>query len=336
MSVFNIADAGETPPPAQLMMLATAHFAARSLHMIANAGVADHVGETPRPVAEIAREADVDADALHRMLTLLAMHGVFRFENGGWAHTPASSLLARDHPLSMHALAAMMGDEGNWRSLGVLDHSLRTGRPAAEKINAKGIWGHYADHPDEARQFDAAMTAKSHGDIAMLVAALNLTGVKTVADIAGGRGHFLRAILEANPNVSGVLFDQPEVVAAAPDHPRQEKVCGDFFKSEMPKADLYLMTHIIHDWADRESVAILKNLRVAAPKGARLVLYELGMPEGPEPHPAKMLDIVMLTVTGGRERTAAQYAALFRNAGWSEDGVIATVGPMALHCARAG
>ena len=113
------------------------------------------------------------------------------------------------------------------------------------------------------------------------------------------------------------------------------RIGGDFFKLGLPAADLYLMTHILHDWADAEALAILKNLRAAAPSGARLVVYELALPEGPEPHPAKTLDIVMLAVPGGRERTAAEYAALFAASGWDDAGLIATQGPMALHCARA-
>jgi hypothetical protein len=323
------------PPPAQVMQLATSHFSARCLHVIAGAGIADHVSDTPRPSAAIAADARVDADALHRMLRLLAMHGLFKYESAGWTHTPASALLRSDHTASMRALAAMMGDPVNLSSLAVLDHSLKTGAPAASQIHRGGAWGYYAEHPEFARQFDAAMTAKSHSDIALLVQALDTADAKTVADIAGGRGHFLKAILDAHPGMTGTLFDQPDVVANAIEHPRMSKLGGDFFKGGLPAADLYLMTHILHDWADAESLAILKNLRVAAPAGARLIVYELALPEGPEPHPAKTLDVVMLAVTGGRERTAAEYAALFAASGWIDAGVIPTPGPMALHIARA-
>ena len=337
MSAFanpsNHADA--LPPPAQVMQLAAGHFPARCLHVIASAGVADHVSDTPRSSDAIAADARVNADALHRMLRLLAMHGLFKHESAGWTHTPASALLRSDHPASMRALAAMMGDPVNLSSLAALDHSLKTGAPAASQIHEGGAWGYYAEHPDLARQFDAAMTGKSHSDIALLVQALNTADAKTVADIAGGRGHFLKAILDAHPNMTGTLFDQPDVVASAIEHPRMAKLGGDFFRGGLPAADLYLMTHILHDWADAESLVILKNLRAAASAGARLIVYELALPEGPEPHPAKTLDIVMLAVTGGRERTAAEYAALFAASGWVDAGIIPTPGPMALHLARA-
>jgi hypothetical protein len=323
------------PPPAQIMQLATSHFAARCLHVIAGAGIADHVDETPRSSVAIAADAKVDADALHRMLRLLAMHGLFKFEGEGWTHTPASAMLRSDHPMSMRALAAMLGDPLNWASLAVLDHTLRTGAPAAYQVHKDGGWGYYSEHPELARQFDAAMSGKSQGDIGLLLQALDIADAKTVADIAGGRGHFLKAILDAHPAVTGILFDQPDVVANAIEHSRMAKVGGDFFKGGLPTADLYLMTHILHDWADAEAFAILKNLRAVAPAHARLVVYELALPDGPQPHPAKTLDIVMLAVTGGRERTAKEYTTLFAASGWVDAGVVPTPGPMALHVARA-
>jgi hypothetical protein len=179
------------------------------------------------------------------------------------------------------------------------------------------------------------MTAKSHGDIALLLAMLDMAEVSAVADIAGGRGHFLATILDAHPQVRGILFDQPDVIANAIDHPRMEKAPGNFFEGSLPTADLYLMTHILHDWSDQESIAILRNLRKVAPKGAKLVVYEFALPEGPEQHPSKAIDIVMLTIAGGRERTAKEYAALFATAGWSGGGMVKTPGPMALHVAYA-
>jgi hypothetical protein len=323
------------PPSAHIFNLSMGHFAARCLHTIATAGIADHVSDTPSPSSAIAAAAGVKADALHRILRLLATNGIFRFSEGGWSHTPLSLLLRTDHPHSMRAFAAMLGDGVNWASLGEMSYTLKTGAPAARQVHPDGVWGYYAEHQDLARQFDAAMTAKSHGDTALLIGMLDMAGVTDVADIAGGRGHCLTAILDAHPQARGILFDQASVIDNAISHPRMTKLAGDFFRGDLPAADLYLMTHILHDWSDEESITILKNLRKAARPGAKLVVYELALPEGPEPHPSKGLDIVMLTVVGGRERTAAEYAALFATAGWSNGEVIPTLGPMALHVAYA-
>ena len=332
-STLSAAGAADLPPPVQLMRLATGHYAARALHIIADVGVADHLGDAPRSAGDIAEDAKLNADALERLLRLLTMHGLFApTTDGRWTHTDASRLLRADHPFSMRPMAVMMGDGTNWGSLEKLKHTLKTGRAAGELLHPKGLWAWYAEHPAEARMFDAAMTAKSHGDVAFLLSALDLKGVSVVADIGGGRGHFLRAILDANPTVKGILFDQPDVVAAAADHPRIAKHGGDFFKRDLPSADLYLLTHIIHDWADKESIAILKNLRDCAPKGSRVVLYELLTPEGAEPHPARVLDVIMLAVVGGRERTPSEYRALLEAAGWRDAGIVKTPGMMALHC----
>lgn len=331
-SMFALPDSAGEPPPMQVMRVATAHFTARALHVVAEAGVADHLDDAPRGAAEIAEDAKLNADALERLLRLLSMHGVFAPASGKWTHTDASRLLRADHPFSIRAMAIMMGDGANWGSLEKLKHTLKTGQTAGDLLHPKGVWGWYAEHPAEARMFDAAMTAKSHGDVAFLLSALDMTGVSVLADIGGGRGHFLRGVLEAHPSVKGVLFDQAEVVATAADHPRATKQAGDFFKGGLPQADLYLLTHIIHDWADKEALAILKNVRAAAPKGARIVLYELMTPEDAEPHPARMLDVVMLAVVSGRERTPSEYRALLEAAGWRDAGVARTPGMMALHC----
>lgn len=325
----------DIPPPAQVFGLATLHYTARCLQIVAKLGVADHVNDTPKPAAEIAAAAGVNPDALHRMLRLLAMHGVFRLSEGGFAHSELSALLRSDHPMSMRAFATMMADATNWQSLQQLEHSLLTGGAAAEIAFPNGVWAYYRENPEAARAFDAAMTAKSQGQIAALLGAFDFAGVKTLADIGGGRGHFLRAVLDAHPQLKGVLFDQPDVIAAALEHPRMAKVAGDFFQGGLPAADCYLMTNVIHDWADAQAVAILKAAREAAPEGARLMLLEFALPEDETPAPAKVVDIIMLTVTGGRERTGAEYAALFSRAGWVSEGVLPLDGGAALFLARA-
>lgn len=324
----------DLPPPVQVLALATLMFPARCVHAVAEAGVPDHVTNKPRPIEAIAEAAGVMADPLRRVLRLLEAHGLFAEEAGGWRHTPASETLRSDHPASTRAFARMIGNEINWEAAGRMVDTLRTGRMAAEAVHPGGSWAWYRENPEQARIFDAAMVSKSQGEIGLLLMMHDFSSASRVVDVAGGAGHFLHAVLGAHPHLEGVLFDLPDVVAAAPDHPRASKVAGDFFKDTLPAADTYLLSNIIHDWDDAEAVAILDCVRRSAPSGAHVLLLEQWLPPGPEFHPAKNLDIVMLLIVGGRERTDADYRGLFERAGLIPAGTRMSPGTVALQVAR--
>jgi hypothetical protein len=195
-----------------------------------------------------------------------------------------------------------------------LGHALRTGRPAAEVAFPEGIFNYLAKHPDESLVFDRAMTAKSHSEIAAVLRAYDFSRFATIADIGGGRGHLLEAVLNKAPQATGVVFDLPHVLGArgsAHTHGRVSVQSGDFFKDPLPICDAYLLKNILHDWSDAESIEILKSVRRSAPSSASLLVIEAELPEGLEPHPAKWLDVVMLGWASGRERTASEYTQLF-------------------------
>lgn len=320
----------QIPPSARIWEIATGHLLPRCLHVVAELGIADRLAETPMTAAALAHGAEIDADALDRMLRLLAVAGIFEARGNAWAHTDLSRVLRDDHPQSMRAFVRMIGDRLNWAAAGELAHTLRTGQTAITKIAPEGMWAYLQSHAETARIFDAAMTAKSGAEIAALVPAFDFTRYKTIADIGGGRGHILAAILAATPEAQGVLFDQPAVVAAVSPSPRMRAQGGDFFRDALPVADAYILGNVVHDWADREAEAILRNVRRAAPRHAELLLLESMLPEGPEPHLAKVLDIVMLTITGGRERTQREYEALLGAAGWRLDRAVPTASPVSV------
>lgn len=320
----------QIPPSARIWEIATGHLLPRCLHVVAELGIADRLAETPMTAAALAHGAEIDADALDRMLRLLAVAGIFEARRNAWAHTDLSRVLRDDHPQSMRAFVRMIGDRLNWAAAGELAHTLRTGQTAITKIAPEGMWAYLQSHAETARIFDAAMTAKSGAEIAALVPAFDFTRYKTIADIGGGRGHILAAILAATPEAQGVLFDQPAVVAAVSPSPRMRAQGGDFFRDALPVADAYILGNVVHDWADREAEAILRNVRRAAPRHAELLLLESMLPEGPEPHLAKVLDIVMLTITGGRERTQREYEALLGAAGWRLDRAVPTASPVSV------
>lgn len=309
--------------------ITTAGASARSLHVVADLGVADHIDDSPVPVEELGSRCGADPDALDRVLRLLAAHGIFERRDGGYRHTESSQLLRSDHPMSMRAFARMFGLPLVWSSLGRLDHSVRTAAPAAELVEPKGLWAYLQNHPDEARIFDGAMTAKAHADIAAVLGAYDFRAFHTIADIGGGRGHLLRAVLEAVPTARGVLFDLPGVIESL-DVPGERLTHhpGDFFVDPLPRADAYVLMEVIHDWADAEATTILRGIRRAASAGAVVLIIEAVMPEDDADLRVHTLDVVMLTVTGGRERTARRLGALLHSADFRLSTVIETGGPI--------
>lgn len=310
---------------AQLIrQMAAGHVLPRCLHVVAELGVADALDDSPRTAAELARDVGADADALHRVLRLLAAHGVFELTGDRFGHSAASHLLRSDHPRSMRPLARMMGLPIKWATYGMLEHAVRTGRPAAEHAAAGGFWTHLEQHPAEAAIFNAAMEARAHLQVAAVIAAYDFSPFAVIGDIAGGRGHLLRAALDAAPNAQGVLFDLPQVVQQVAPSPRLTLHGGDFFKDEVPTCDAYLVMEVIHDWGDEDALAIFQTLRRAAAPGARLLLVEWVLTDDAGPHWAKTIDVHMLAMFGGRQRSLGEFRSLLDRTGFRLDREIAT------------
>ena len=320
----------QTPPSARIWQIATSHLLPRCLHVIADAGVADRLGDTPMTAEALADACGVDANALGRMLRLLAVEGVFEAHESAWRHTELSRLLRSDHPQSMRPFVLMIGSRVNWSAAGELAHALRSGNAAVTAVVPEGMWAYMRGHPEEARIFDAAMTAKSSAEIAALIPAFDFTRYGTIADIGGGRGHILAAALAAAPRANGVLFDQPGVVADLPASPRLRVQGGDFFRDPLPAADAYILGNVLHDWPDVEAQAILRSVRRAAPKHAEILILESIVPEGSQPHLSKVLDIVMLALTGGRERTRGEYESLLAAGGFHLERIVPTASPISV------
>lgn len=323
-------DPAAPPPPAPhevLRDMAAGWVLPRSLQVVADLGVADALGDAPQTAAALAQAAGAHPQALERVLRLLASHGVFAVGTGGGvSHTPASRLLRGDHPQSLRAFVRMIGLPFIRGASEHFEHAVRTGRPAVERFAPDGAFPYLAQHPEEAHIFDEAMAAKAHAQVAGVLAAYDFAGFGVVGDIGGGRGHLISAILDASPGTRGVLFDQPHVVAgvAGLASDRLALVGGDFFADALPACDAYVLMEIIHDWADAEAAAILRAVRAAAPPHAVVLLVEDIVPEAPGPHWAGMLDVLMLAVTGGRQRTAREYGALLAGCGFRAERVLDT------------
>jgi len=305
---------------ASIQELSAGYFASRSLHVVAELGIADALGDEPMTVEALAAATNADADALGRILRLLQPQGVFNLEGGLVTHSAASLLLRSDHPRSLRDFTRMFGLTLNWRSAELLLDTVKTGGAAAPRAFDGGFWGHLARNPEEARVFDAAMTAKALGQVGAIIAAYDFCSFRHIMDVGGGQGHLIRAILRSCPDAKGTLFDLPHVVeaarAAGDEGGRLTFQGGDFFKDQLPAADAYILMEVVHDWADPSVEKILGTLKASAPTGAKLLLIETEVPEGPEPDWSKTLDIVMLTLFAARQRTVEQYRVLMETQGF--------------------
>ncbi|MBW3650459.1 MAG: hypothetical protein KY458_07830 [Actinobacteria bacterium] len=317
MTATATASAGtpQAPPHEPIWELAEAIVASRSLHVVAELGVADHVGDGPVPAEDLAAACGADPDALERVLRLLATHGIFEPASGGYRHTKSSLLLRSDHPMSMRAFARLNGLPVFSATFGELEHSVRTGSPALELVAPNGLWPYLQEHPEEAAVFEEAMTAKAHADVAAVLDVYDFSRHRRIADVGGGHAHLIEAILDKHHDVTGVLFELPHVADEVAPSPRLEVISGDFFTDPLPGCDAYLMMNILHDWDDERASAILAAVAKSSEPGAAVLVVETVMPEGPEQHWAKTLDVLMLAVTGGRERTEAEYRRLLGHAG---------------------
>lgn len=303
-------------PHEVLWALSTGVVPARTLQVIAELGVADHVGDRPVAVAELALACQAHPDGLERALRLLCAYGVFEFQEEGVAHTDASRLLRSNHPMSMRGFPRMMGMPSFTASFNHLEHAVRTGSPAFEVVDGQGLFAYLQAHGDEARIFNEAMMSKAAADIGAVLASYDFKRHRRIADIGGGRGHLLQAVLDSAPDATGVLFDLPQVIdSVGTGADRLTLQAGDFFTNPLPAADAYILMEIIHDWNDAEATAILGAVRSAAAPGATVLIIESAAVDGQLDARVQTLDMIMLAITGGRERTSGQLTHLLERAG---------------------
>jgi hypothetical protein len=329
----------EIPAEAVLGQIVMGAFTSQAVYVAAKLGIADLVKDNPRPVAELAAETNTNAGALYRVLRALSSIGVFtETAPKTFALTPLAEPLLSDRPGTMRDMAIWIGEEPHWRVYGEMLHSVRTGKTAWGRVHGEEVFP-YLFQTDRAlgEIFNRAMTSFSATVAPAIAAAYDMTGVETLVDVAGGHGLLLSAFLKANPNLKGVLFDLPEVIEGAGAllegegvADRVETATGDFFASVPAGADAYMMKHIIHDWDDARSIAILKNIRAAMNENGRVLIVEMVVKEGNEPDFSKIMDLEMLVSPGGVERTADEYRELLANAGFRLTRIIPTASPYSI------
>lgn len=311
------------PNTIALSRMISGYAASQVVYVIAKLGIAELLAGGARTNDELAAATQTRPELLFRVLRAAASIGLIA-EGSAQTFTlaPLGELLRPETEESQLAFALMMGEE-HYFVYGRLLETLRTGENAFEKLYGKPIFDFLSEHPDKGRVFDAAMTSIHGRETAAVLDAYDFSGLGVLADVGGGNGTKLMAILHRYPALKGILYDLPQVVErAAPRFTaagladRCRLLSGDFFQEVPPGADAYLMRHIIHDWDDEKSLTILRNCYRAMRPGAKLLLVESVIPPGNEPMGAKFLDLTMMLIPGGLERTAEQFRALYEQAGF--------------------
>lgn len=329
------------PAPAVLLKLTSGGMlVAQAIYVAAELGVADLLRSGPRPVAHLARATGTDAPSLYRVLRALASVGIFAETRPGvFRLTRLADSLRSDSPGSMRAWARYAGAEWQHEHWGAALACVRSGRSAYENVHGKSFFAWLAEHPEAGRRFDEAMTSLTAITTPAVVAGYDFSDIGTLFDVAGGRGSLLAAILADNPRLKGVLFDLPQVVADTRRDsplnepalaPRRALAGGSFFEEIPAGGDAYLLKSILHDWDDADAARILRNVRRAIPVGGRLLVVEVVLAPGNAPSVGKFLDLAMLTQTGGKERTGAEFRRLFAAASFDLARVSPTASPFSI------
>jgi hypothetical protein len=310
-------------PHQQLDRIISGYWISQAVYAAAKFGIADRLKDGPRGIEELAQATSTNPDALYRLLRALASVGIFaEGEHRQFSLTPLAEPLRSDVPGSKRALSLMMGGD-QFRSWADIVYSIETGETAFEHVFGKPIFDYLGEHPDQARIFDAAMTGIHGREAAAVLGGYDFSKIGLLADIGGGNGSQLTAVLERHPHMRGILFDLPHVVERARERieagglvDRCKLVAGSFFESVPQGADAYLMRHIIHDWDDEKALTILRNCHAAMAADSKLLVVESVIPPGNGPFGGKLLDLVMLLIPGGKERTEQEYRMLFEQAGF--------------------
>ncbi len=318
-------------PHEQMSRMLTGYWITQAVYVAAKLGVADLLKDGPRTAAELAQSTRTDAAALYRLLRALASMDVFtEGTDHRFSLTPLAECLRSDVPESQRSLAMMVGEE-HYVAWGELLYSVQTGKIAFDKSYGMPVFEFLSRNPEKATIFDEAMVGVHGRESAAMLDAYDFSKIGTLTDIGGGNGSLLTAVLKKYPNMKGRLYDLPGVaerarknIEAAGLADRCQVIGGNFFESVPAGADAYLLRHIIHDWDDEKSLTILRNVRRVIGPAGKLLLVEGVVPPGNEPSFTKLLDLAMLVIPGGKERTADEYKKLFETGGFELTRIVPT------------
>lgn len=339
MSASEAIGARPTPSAVEVVMnMALGYLVSRSLHVATEMGIADLLADGPRTVNALASSTGAHPQSLYRLLRTLAAHGVFAEDDRGrFVTTPAAALLRRGVMREGVLLCGeVTGDGSWWRAAGALRHSIITGEPAFHRQHGVGFFDYLGDHPECGEWFDRGMANFATAENPAIAEAYDYGRFGHIVDVGGGQGGLLAEVLERHPTVRGTLFDLPQVVRnpgflnKSTFVERCEAVGGDFFRSVPTGGDAYILKRILHDWSDEQCVRILRRCRAAMSARARLLVVDAVVPAGNDPHPGKVMDILMMVLAEGRERTEKEFGALFDEAGLQLTGITTTASTLSI------
>jgi len=310
-------------PEAQLIQMALAHQASSLVYVAADMGLADLLAEAPRTATELAHSTGSDAPSLYRFMRTLASMGLFREDAGHrFSLAPLGEALRAGTPGSVRSSVLTLAGPLFTKPASELHYSIKTGKTAFEKVFGMPLFEWLAEHPVEASRFSETMVGFHGAEPEAVARAYDFSKAETVVDIGGATGNLLTAILSHHREPRGILFDLPHVVHDAPALIKARGLTdriaihgGSFFEGVPIAGDVYLLSHIIHDWSEAQCLTILGVCRRAMNPNSRLLIIEMVLPTGNTSHPGKTLDMIMLTVPGGQERTEPEYRQLLEKAG---------------------
>jgi len=292
-------------------------------------------------VEEIARRVDANPDGVHRLLRLLSSYSIFVEVDGRFALTEMADALRADVPNSLRGIALLMGDPRHWEEWSLLTESVRTGDASTPKLRGMSIFEYFDVDTEYRAAFFGGMGNLSALETQPVAAAYDFSGFDTIVDVGGGGGALLAAVLQRAGTSHGIVFDDPSATAGAAATLAEAGVAdrcaieaGSYFESVPAGGDAYLLKHIVHDWPESTALEILKNVRAAIRPTGSLFLMEFVLPDGDDPHIGKLVDLWLMLLVGGRERTSAQYSQLLEAAGFRLHQVVRTESPVSIIEAR--
>lgn len=296
----------------------------RAVYVLAKLGIPDLLKSGPKSAQELAGSTGTHAPSLYRLLRALASAGMLQTEaDGRFALTPMSELLVTDAPGSMRSFVVSELGQEHYPAWGNFMHSIKTGEIAFDNHFGMDIWKYFQQNPEDAAVFNDSMSGMTAVVNEKITSLYDFSGFNKIVDVGGGHGGLITAILKANPQAFGVLFDAEQVISGARQKleaagiaDRCASIAGNFFESVPAGGDAYIMKWIIHDWDDEKATRILKNIRSQIPQNGRVIIVDAVVPEGDEPDFSKFFDLNMMVMTGGKERTAREFDELLAAAGF--------------------